>query len=213
MAAMRWGTLLAAGTAVLMLTRAGWAQASCYDGLHNGPESDVDCGGDCPPCDLDMRCAMARDCRTGLCVSGACQEQPYRKGDPVPTGYHLETSQHDAAASARFAGAIFFGIGYGGAYIGALSLPQDLSWLYAPVVGPWAALGRDNLGTALRAALIADGALQTAGALLLIGGIIGQGKQLVRGEMVEARRSRGPSLTVAPRVAERGCSFGVLGVF
>ena len=33
--------------------------ASCTDGKQNGGETDVDCGGECPPCALGARCARA----------------------------------------------------------------------------------------------------------------------------------------------------------
>jgi hypothetical protein len=180
--------------------------ASCYDALQNGPESDVDCGGDCVPCDIGFRCAVARDCASGRCVRGECQEHAWKSGESVPSGYRLETSSGDAAASARRAGILFFGLSYGGAYIGALVLPQRLSWLYAPIVGPWAALQEDELGGWLRALLVTDGALQAAGAALLLGGIAGRGQQLVRGEMA---RASPPRVTLVPRATLSRSQLGV----
>jgi len=119
----------------------------------------------------------------------------------------------DAAATARRAGLVFFAISYSGAYVGALALPQRLSWLYAPVVGPFAALQQDELGGLVRALLVADGALQAAGAGLLIGGIIGRGQQLVRGE--QSARSKRPRLELAatPTITASGVGLSCYGSF
>ena len=40
---------------------------TCADGIENGSETDVDCGGpDCPQCTEDQRCLVDDDCATGL---------------------------------------------------------------------------------------------------------------------------------------------------
>lgn len=49
---------------------------SCSDGVKNGNESDLDCGGSCGPCQLDSRCAQASDCAVGQCVAGLCSACP-----------------------------------------------------------------------------------------------------------------------------------------
>jgi RHS repeat-associated protein len=49
--------------------------ATCSDGVKDGNETDVDCGGACPGCTTDHRCNTASDCGSGLvCGShnGAC---------------------------------------------------------------------------------------------------------------------------------------------
>jgi len=114
-----------AGLAALMLSggTALAAEPSCYDRVQNGPETDVDCGGDCPPCALDRACMVPRDCFSGRCADRVCEEQAYERGATVPKGYRLETSTTDAPATARKAGLLFFGIGYTAAYAGALALP------------------------------------------------------------------------------------------
>ena len=46
---------------------------ACVDGLKNGEESDVDCGGPfCAPCALGRTCNGANDCLSSNCVSGIC---------------------------------------------------------------------------------------------------------------------------------------------
>ena len=48
--------------------------ATCADGVINGDETDIDCGGDnpCDDCALNLRCDGASDCETGFCSSGRC---------------------------------------------------------------------------------------------------------------------------------------------
>ena len=46
---------------------------TCGDGVINGDETDVDCGGSCPPCDLRGRCETENDCVDGaVCDDGFC---------------------------------------------------------------------------------------------------------------------------------------------
>ncbi|MDI3292124.1 Ig-like domain-containing protein, partial [Polyangium sp. 15x6] len=47
--------------------------ASCDDGVKNGTETDVDCGGGtCLPCASGQACTTAADCQTGACIGGLC---------------------------------------------------------------------------------------------------------------------------------------------
>jgi hypothetical protein len=49
--------------------------ATCSDGMRNGTETAVDCGGGaCPACVDGRACLMSRDCRSGLCVGNVCVE-------------------------------------------------------------------------------------------------------------------------------------------
>ena len=46
---------------------------SCTDGLKNGAESDVDCGGTCPSkCADGKACGAPLDCGSGVCAAGRC---------------------------------------------------------------------------------------------------------------------------------------------
>lgn len=45
---------------------------SCSDGVMNQDESDVDCGGSCPPCGNGKDCLVDSDCVSGSCVGGTC---------------------------------------------------------------------------------------------------------------------------------------------
>ncbi|CAF1117654.1 unnamed protein product [Adineta ricciae] len=49
---------------------------TCNDGVMNGNETDVDCGGPCLPakqCRDGLRCSNASDCVSSVCTSGFCQ--------------------------------------------------------------------------------------------------------------------------------------------
>ena len=49
------------------------AASSCSDGMRNGAESDVDCGGpDCPPCATGQQCDVGTDCSSGVCRAQVC---------------------------------------------------------------------------------------------------------------------------------------------
>src|SRR5690606_23102013 len=125
---------------LLCATPASADGPSCFDGVKNGPESDVDCGGDCPACDHGQSCQRALDCVSGRCELGECSENIYVPGEPIPLGYRLETAQHDSAANVRNIGYVVFGVSYAGAYVTALGIPQEMSWMFAPVLGPWLSL-------------------------------------------------------------------------
>ena len=45
----------------------------CTDGIKNGSESDVDCGGTCPRCATGKTCASRNDCASARCEAGTCQ--------------------------------------------------------------------------------------------------------------------------------------------
>jgi hypothetical protein len=49
------------------------ALSSCVNGIKDGQETDVDCGGPvCQPCSDFQACILNRDCRSGLCFQGLC---------------------------------------------------------------------------------------------------------------------------------------------
>jgi hypothetical protein len=168
--------------AAMLWAATSWAAGpSCFDGVKNGPESDVDCGGDCPPCDYGDVCVRARDCVSGLCAEGECIEREHPKDAPVPAGYRVEVSQYDAAASVRKIGIPLFAVSFGGAYIAGLSLPSELAWMQAPLIGPWLSLSNAE-DEGLKVLIVADGVLQAAGAIMIFGGVSGRGYRLVRKE-------------------------------
>lgn len=48
------------------------ADATCTDTVLDGDESDVDCGGSCPPCGDGDACVDDGDCASGVCVGDVC---------------------------------------------------------------------------------------------------------------------------------------------
>ena len=44
----------------------------CEDGVLNGDESDIDCGGSCPLCPIGGDCDGPSDCGSGVCDAGSC---------------------------------------------------------------------------------------------------------------------------------------------
>ena len=81
---------------------AGRCPRACSDGLRNGRETDVDCGGGtCPRCASGKTCASRSDCASALCTTGTCQQCAARSsgtdagGKCVPAGI---TSQGSASA-------------------------------------------------------------------------------------------------------------------
>ena len=45
---------------------------ACTDGIKNGSETDIDCGGTCPPCATGKTCVANTDCASGVCCGGVC---------------------------------------------------------------------------------------------------------------------------------------------
>jgi hypothetical protein len=47
----------------------------CDDGVENGDEIEIDCGGACPQC-LALPCSTGSDCKSGFCADGVCCNAP-----------------------------------------------------------------------------------------------------------------------------------------
>lgn len=47
---------------------------SCADGVQNGDETDVDCGGSCPACGVGSRCTTSSDCGGAYCAARTCRQ-------------------------------------------------------------------------------------------------------------------------------------------
>lgn len=60
---------------------------SCHDGAPGPGETDIDCGGPCPPCQPGSHCETPKDCELGECFAGTCGEPQCRDiGDCPPPG-------------------------------------------------------------------------------------------------------------------------------
>jgi hypothetical protein len=47
--------------------------ATCSDGVKNGTETGIDCGGSCPRCATGQSCTSPNDCASAFCSGGTCQ--------------------------------------------------------------------------------------------------------------------------------------------
>lgn len=47
--------------------------SSCTNGVRDGDETDVDCGGPCGRCEVGSRCNVADDCSSGVCSDSDCE--------------------------------------------------------------------------------------------------------------------------------------------
>lgn len=52
---------------------------TCFDGIKNAGETDLDCGGACAPCEDGRSCAVVGDCQSAQCVTGICSSCPIAK--------------------------------------------------------------------------------------------------------------------------------------
>lgn len=57
----------------------------CMDNAQEAPETDLDCGGDCMPCDLGQHCSVPSDCATGTCDAGTCRAGTWSTSMAMPT--------------------------------------------------------------------------------------------------------------------------------
>jgi hypothetical protein len=74
--AARWLGISAAMLSPLLL--ASECNETCVDGMKNGDETDVDCGGPaCGSCPTQATCLLPRDC-----IDGVCAQQPGAEGAP-----------------------------------------------------------------------------------------------------------------------------------
>jgi alpha-tubulin suppressor-like RCC1 family protein len=64
--------------------------ATCKDGMQDGDETDVDCGGSCPPCADLKNCKVAKDCLDQIC--GACPLNATMCTDPGGFAVCVDTS-------------------------------------------------------------------------------------------------------------------------
>ena len=70
---------------------------ACADGIKNGTETDVDCGGSCGACPIDSACAQSSDCKNAQCVMGLCTACPLDKN--LLVNGDAETNAPGAVAS------------------------------------------------------------------------------------------------------------------
>jgi hypothetical protein len=80
----------------LLLGLDGYTAATCDDGVRDGNETDVDCGGPCARCVTDRACRIAEDCESGRCVAGLCPAPACDDG--VKNGFESDTDCGEACS-------------------------------------------------------------------------------------------------------------------
>jgi len=77
--------------------------ASCSNGIQDGDETDIDCGGSCDKCDLTNKCVEDSDCHSGFCnLSNKCAESScddgIKNGDEtdIDCGGECDECENDA---------------------------------------------------------------------------------------------------------------------
>jgi hypothetical protein len=147
----------------------------------------------------------------GYDTSGAPDELPYRKGDNVPPGYHLEHGARDGIVAA---GLVLFGLGYGGAVaVGASDGFQNKKgYLLVPIFGPaflldkrsWKNDGEATPGFLIFGAVM-DGGVQGAGLLFALREVVQPQTRLVRDTALR--------LSVSPAFARDFFGLSLTGQF
>jgi hypothetical protein len=96
----------------------GCSTDPCDNGLLDGSETDVDCGGSCGPCESGAACELAEDCGTGRCLDGACCEAPCAAWGKTfgDVGFDLAlsavvSSDGSVVVTGQFSGTVDFGGG------------------------------------------------------------------------------------------------------
>jgi hypothetical protein len=118
------------------------------------------------------------------------------QGGPIPAGYHLEERPKKGLI---ISGALLTGVPWaiGLAGVSSANFPNSSGWLVVPALGPWLTLAArhdstcnyndgsdvcfdDGLNALARTALVFDGLVQTAGAVLFIFGVSSKSQVLAR---------------------------------
>jgi len=53
----------------------------CSNSVQDGDETDVDCGGSCPGCEVGQTCSVHQDCLSNFCADGVCAATEDADGD------------------------------------------------------------------------------------------------------------------------------------
>ncbi len=116
----------------------GTPSARCQNGIKDGDETDVDCGGSCGVCPEKKGCSAGSDCASGSCRAGAC--------DPSCSEANGGCDSHASCANTPTARTCTCPTGYAGG--GLTCTPSALQ-----PDAPWPMLGHDPQHTGRSAAV------------------------------------------------------------
>ena len=105
----------------------GGVGPACNDGMKNGDETDVDCGGSCNGCADGEGCGAPADCTSGSCNAGVCEPGNQVALDPVNCAPAM------VGVDAAFAGAIMGNCGCHGMGSGGLTFSDAATFKAATV--------------------------------------------------------------------------------
>jgi hypothetical protein len=129
---------------------------------------------------------------------GLPYRKPYKDGDPIPDGYHVEEKPRTGLA---VGGWLLLLIPYGISALSALAAKGDnqTNWLYLPVAGPWMMMGLRHYASSCHnqngdhsdglncvadvfvvTGLIVDGLMQAGGTAMLLAAYLNPKEELVR---------------------------------
>jgi hypothetical protein len=148
-------------------------------------------------------------------------ELPYEEGDEIPAGYRVRKQPRRGLV---IAGAILTGTAWTFSLTGAVgsNFEEKSGFLVVPVLGPWLMLAAGGARdrecasadeydycngdkSGLRAMMVLDGLVQTAGAVMLVAGVALPRKRLVRTDV---------TIGLAPSpVGEHGYGASAVGTF
>jgi hypothetical protein len=76
----------------------------CSDGVKDGYETDVDCGGwICPTCSIGDSCVLGTDCVSGACVAGLCERSSVDAAGDAPSQSQCNCAPSDLMCATRCA--------------------------------------------------------------------------------------------------------------
>lgn len=150
-----------------------WGVLQCDNGIIDGDETDVDCGGDgercAERCDIGEICAFGSDCKSGFCGGGACDAAwsgSYGDG----SAQHARAVTSDAHGNVVIAGEFTGTVHFGGDPL--TSPPNDWSAFVVKLDPQGNHVWSQQLGEA-GLPLVTGLAIDSAGNIVLCGSFVG----------------------------------------
>jgi len=146
---------------------------------------------------------------------------PWKPGQPAPAGYHVETKADGKTirSGVGLLVALWICSVLTGAVLNESEEPKsedgddvepgDWTPMYYPILGPFLAMKNLDSSDGGWAVLLLDGIGQSAGALMIVIGLVNRKEYLEANSTAKA----GPRFMAAPFIGRRGGGFGISGTF